>query len=635
MEKINQSKNMDRYCDPCFKDDTMREVVGYCPKCVEFYCQSCLKTHRRLAATERHKILQGADMPSCQADKPVRYWLCDKHESEQKDKYCLDDKLFVCRYCISSDHKSCNVVPIEKACKKFSLLTEENEFSNGVSQLLNYITHVQHSVKSNINKLKEKKQVMQDSAKATHDRIIEEVGKSFQEFNESLEVNYEDQKHILEGNGSEIEDIHSLINSVYEDLQRKEKKGDPVRFLQLSSQGESIFHALGRIESLDLAQIDLTCTFNELKQLAESHKKLGDIAVSLSKYECDSEYPEIHFPFGAHQQEGDHPAVGSSEDEADDASVKADQPMKPKSILKTADNIIVRKRPEQSPADTTGNTVGINAARLKPVTVKVSGDTRDCCIAAIDVTNNGNMILLDNNNFKVKLMSPDGRLLSFIQLDGKGKDVAVINETEAAISMPNREIYILDISSNQILLKRTVKLDCFVWGMCAYKGNLIITCNTSPLKPRAVKMVSSRGNVSWSALNDSTRRRFRYPRFLTVNFGSDSDTVIVTDRHKMAITVLQAATGQLVNTVSVDGRVPQGVTVDRNENSYITYSSDDICVWSKNMQNESLLIADSKTLKSPTALVYNAKQNELLITSTSYKAQYCDIVHRYQLTNEK
>ena len=26
----------DPFCDPCFKDGTIRPVAGYCPKCVEF-----------------------------------------------------------------------------------------------------------------------------------------------------------------------------------------------------------------------------------------------------------------------------------------------------------------------------------------------------------------------------------------------------------------------------------------------------------------------------------------------------------------------------------------------------------------------------------------------------------------------
>ena len=67
----------DLCCDPCLKEGTHQSVAGYCPKCVEFYCQSCLAAHRRMAATERHKILLGSDMPACQADKPVKYQLCD------------------------------------------------------------------------------------------------------------------------------------------------------------------------------------------------------------------------------------------------------------------------------------------------------------------------------------------------------------------------------------------------------------------------------------------------------------------------------------------------------------------------------------------------------------------------------
>ena len=111
----------DLCCDPCLKDGTHQSVAGYCPKCVEFYCQSCLAAHRRMAATERHKILLGSDMPACQADKPVKYQLCDKHDGEGKDRYCFDHRIIICGICYIREHKQCQVKEVLDACKSFNM----------------------------------------------------------------------------------------------------------------------------------------------------------------------------------------------------------------------------------------------------------------------------------------------------------------------------------------------------------------------------------------------------------------------------------------------------------------------------------------------------------------------------------
>ena len=99
----------DPFCDSCFKDSKIRSVAGYCPQCVEFYCRSCLAAHRRMAVSERHKILLGSDMPACQADKPVIYELCEKHFGGGKDRYCFDHGAIICGIFVIREHKQCQV----------------------------------------------------------------------------------------------------------------------------------------------------------------------------------------------------------------------------------------------------------------------------------------------------------------------------------------------------------------------------------------------------------------------------------------------------------------------------------------------------------------------------------------------
>ena len=64
---------------------------------------------------------------------------------------------------------------------------------------------------------------------------------------------------------------------------------------------------------------------------------------------------------------------------------------------------------------------------------------QSCFISGIDTTSNGNLILTDYNNSKVKLFSPDGQFLSSFSLSGQPCDVSVVDLSTAAVSVYNRE----------------------------------------------------------------------------------------------------------------------------------------------------------------------------------------------------
>ena len=628
---------IDPHCDPCFKDGNLRNVTGYCPTCVEFYCPNCLNSHRRLSATERHKIIRGPDMPASQLAKPTKYELCDNHSGEPMDKYCFGHHVIVCRKCASNEHSTCEVKSITESCKHVDVKAEETKFKADVSQLFNYVKGVKGSVDENLDSLDKQKKVLLKEANDLRDRLVNEVNKSLQAFKIKVEVAHENQKDSLTKNKVVASEIVSEVQDVLKDLQTQTNiTEDTARFIKLHSQSKSIFHSLGSMESHDLARVELKSSLNlDMKPLVESHNKLGEISCSLSKYECDTQFPTIYFPFRGYIQDTDHPTVDSA-DEAEEESADAKHATPSSSdgtaILKTALNT----KPGHSKSEGEEPVIRITAKRLEPFNVKTADDVRDCCITSFAITENGNLIVLDNNNLKVKLFSPGGRLLSSLKLSEKGKDVAIIKETEVGISMPAKQIHILDFKdTSRLYLKRTIQLEYFVWGLAAYKNNLIITCHTSPLKPRYVQLIDQKGLIIWTAIFDpDCRRLFRYPRFLAVRSVAGSDTVVVTDQHKNNITVLDAGSGKLLKVCDVKGKTPQGVAVDKSGNVYISYWSDEICVWDGEKPEERSLVSDNKDLKSPFALVYNNKKNELLVTSSSYKSQFCDFLHHYHIVKQ-
>ena len=270
---------------------------------------------------------------------------------------------------------------------------------------------------------------------------------------------------------------------------------------------------------------------------------------------------------------------------------------------------------------------------LDEINVKIPDDTHDCLISGIDITVDGNMMLTDIDNCKVKLFTPDGKLLSSLTPPAGPFDVAVINKSETAVCMKNKQIGIINITdSGHLALKRIIKTKQYAFGISAYNNDLIVTCGTSVARPRSVQMINMRGHVLWTTTTDYRGKDLFYCAwFVTTCSSDDGDAVIVTDHDKQTITVLDAGTGKVVKVCDVKGKKPRGVTVDDNGNVYVCYWSGEISVWSRGMQEETLLTPESEYLQSPWAMTYNRRRSELVLTTGFLDPDYQNFIYRHKI----
>ena len=415
---------VDQYCDPCFnKDGVTRQAIAFCIKCIEFYCKSCLESHDRIGITKQHKILRGSDMPSSQADKPIKYCLCDHHD-ERMDQYCLDHCVILCKHCVVSKHKKCEVKSVE-------------------------------------------------------------------------------------------------------------------------------------------------------------------VSVQMSDFKHVTQLPEIHHPFRRREKgaEGGRGAVR---------------------------------------AEGGGTLMPVKLTRSGEINVRRTDDGESCWISGIDTTSNGNLILTDFSNSKVKLFSPDGQFLSSFSPSGPPWDVSVVDLSTAAVSVStNREIVILGLGrGDQLSHRDTIYLQRVVRGIQSYNNNLIIICGTSTFSPRSVEMINMKGQVLWSTASHPNPL-FDGARYLTVRSGSGPDSVIISDSSNQTITVLEAASGNLVKVCNVRGRKPLGLTLDDNGNTYVCYRSGDVSVWSGNMDVETRLSLQGGLVSEPWAMVYSSRRQEIILTCYKSDLIYC------------
>ena len=594
------SELIDPFCDPCWKDDTIRPVAGYCPTCVEFYCQNCLVVHRRMAVTERHKILLGPDMPSCQADKPVKYQLCGKHDGEGKDRYCFYHSITICGICSIKYHKQCQVKEVSYACKSFNMPAEKKAFSAYVGILLKHFEETSQSIESNKARLEKKKHDFLTEAQKNRDDLLEKVRQSYQDFSGEVTSLFKEHTSTLAVHQSTLDEIKTKVDAILQALQQRDpkKQNDLRDFLDLHDSAEKVRFCEDKIKLLNFKHIVIDCTLNtNIQPLILTKNMLGELSLQTKTFKYSTELPSIHYPFTGSCQEPQNTVPGSS---------------------------AMEKNAVQS----------VKLTPLDKINVRIPADKKNCSILGVEITIDGNLLLLDNNNCKIKLFSSDKTLLSYLEPPESPVDVAVINKSEAAISMDGKKIGIIEIADSSCLtMKRIIKLDWYVRGITNYNNNLIIICCESRESPRSVQMIDINGKILWKTTTDSQGKNLFYrARFLTTCSGDDFDTVIVTDRQKQTITVLDAGTGKVVKICDVKGKVPRGVTVDDNGSVYVCYQSGEITVWSRGMQEETRLTTKNKYLMFPCAMAYNGGRSELVVTSTAKDNDLLDLIHRFKIS---
>ena len=144
-------------CSLCQKKSA---EVDYCFDCEKFMCPNCVKAHDvfRAAAFEGHRVTPVKQFqPEDYEALLKRQSFCSQkyHKQEAMRFFCLQCQICVCQVCINTDHKSHDVVPVEKAAddEKANIMAEADtikEKMNVCSDLIRQFETTELELETNI-----------------------------------------------------------------------------------------------------------------------------------------------------------------------------------------------------------------------------------------------------------------------------------------------------------------------------------------------------------------------------------------------------------------------------------------------------------------------------------------------------
>ncbi|KAF4111494.1 hypothetical protein G5714_008525 [Onychostoma macrolepis] len=150
-------------CDVC--EERKHKALKSCLLCQASYCETHLEFHHKIYL-KRHKLLDPV--------KNMKNYICQKHE-RPLELFCRDDQTRVCVFCTDGDHKTHNIVPLEKEseAKKTQLMKTQKDVQQMILDRIKKIQDIEYFAELRKARLvktqKDMQQMVQDRIRKIQD----------------------------------------------------------------------------------------------------------------------------------------------------------------------------------------------------------------------------------------------------------------------------------------------------------------------------------------------------------------------------------------------------------------------------------------------------------------------------------
>ena len=596
---IASDQLIDPYCELCFENKGEKVTTDcFCKECNLCLCTSCHDVHKQVPSLQRHQILRGSRMPRSLADKPIKYPDCELHIGNINDRYCHEHHEMLCSECLKQNHQRCHVDTITDLCK---ILGSDDIkcFTAMVDNVELYVQNTQSKLQNNISDLtKEQENEIKRAEQAKQD-MIQKANDMFNETVSGISKHYHNKVGEIKSHiGGLTDELHGL-DEIRKKLNRKVSiKFDPNLFIQMQQMVDTTQTCKREIDDMisEIKTTNISFSFSKEISAFLSCKSFGDIQEISSPLSITDDIKDIFFPYITSQ---------------------AGRPYGTSQLGRT---ILAKK-----------NSVDIShivARKMSHMNIRSPKDNNKPRVSELAVTDNGTLLVGYYYNATLKVFSQDSTLVSSVPLSDECTDVTVTEDDIAVVSTRDKTLHFLDISNPPSpSVQRSVSLGYKVLGITPYKDKLVVTTYTTP---PSVRMIDRNGKKVWSvSKGPDNQQLFDAPDYIVTSNINDTETVIVSDCRKEALTLLNANNGSLLKIVDMEGKSPRGITVDNNGSIFVAcYKTREICVWSNDFTKSRTLISGKDLEREPDCMAYSRSTDTLYI---SYN-RACDYIDRFQLS---
>lgn len=605
-------------CETCNEDGRNMAAVGFCLDCNTFLCHNCLKVHSRLVSSKKHPVLQGNDMPKSLSAKPVKYPECSTHTAKKKERFCLNHRELVCDICQENDHALCDVRLVTEICESFDK-TNINKAKNVISKAQEKAMTVEECLKSVSHRREKSRNFMLSELEDLYNKATDIIKRMYNETKEKIDEIFSDQELETSKQGNTISGFRRKFQAISDDIDKiNAGKLDARAFIHyqelVTDVNESLRGFNASIVNLESSENSFTVS-EELKTFLLKNFEFGMVSTEKSKIIPGTERKTDHTITDL--------LLDPSEAEVTSAEEKACSSLIDIGIASPESDLSATKPTAGLHVQVKQDLTRLKVVRREKLNVSIEEDKLACHITGIAVKSNGDVLVIDWSNDRVKLFSLNGKLLSFLDLASLKlaywpSGLCFIDDETAVVCLTGTSrLHILKLSNkDELKLKGNINLGDKIWSVAPDDGGLVVACGPSHSIIKGVKL---NGEVNWTIETDKHGQKLFVGINYVCTFGRYSRKVIVAENKVLSL--LNADTEEILENCEVKEKYLKQIVADNMDYIYVSYSTGDIDVWSENLSQSTCLLNDCK--REPTALAYNSHEHGLCV---SY--QNCDTVER-------
>lgn len=581
-------RDPDKLCDTCGRQGKRSVATQWCSMCHDALCDSCVKFHNALKATKQHNIVPLDQLRKQPTEKFITTPLCKRHEGENVTKYCENHFEVLCDKCVASNHKDCKGVKTLKEA-----VNKANADIHHVNNLIEEETKLARAIQDNRSKADDglgKDQVdLLERIKDVRKRIDTNLSKCESHIIDELQKIRKSESTSIQNESKEANQLRKSTASLKALAESSERYGTESHQLKnlpdLAKQSEHYREKLaalnGRIKNTKIDfLVDPT-----LGALMKGISRLGELRVTTSPAQLPSSRT-----LRANKSDSD------PEDEID--------------MMGSVRSLKADTKSLKSIKSLRSSTMFANL--VENINAKTSSDTESCWFTGIAYLPDGQIVLVDRNNSKLKIISKDFKVKSEISLENQPFGITAMPPAKVAVTIPRENK--IDIYSVGTSLSKSESLLISERGYgIGFAGDrFVVVCSCA--SPPAIKIISLTGEEK-QEINPEDNYHPMFFRPWYVKLDRSGAKMYISDCHRSHVTCISGTVMKQYVYKDNSLNSPRGLDITKDGRVIVCgFGSDNIQVLDKDGNRIADLLTRSDDVMGPQDIALNEEGDKMLLT---------------------
>ena len=495
----------DNLCDPCKFGGIQINCSHYCKTCAEYLCTGCKDLHEMFKATRNHVVVSSEEAgPDVHKASQFKvYCACD--QALEVSVYCEIHNEAVCNTCKSVKHRKCNITTLQEKGATYKL--------SDIHKVIQKVTYLEDEIKK---------------FEQARDTDVQQVESMVEKCREQIKTCRRDLDLYLD----------ALENNMLSELEEKSKKM--------------------RCYAEQHLQI---CT-TTLKLMDDDAKKLDDAAKSSNAQMVFAADTKISKRLKELES-----MINDFRDEVKPSLLEFERKQKLLNLKQEVKTLgCLRVIESQKTKTENMNFLKMNVQTSRDVQIKLPDDKKTPWITGCTFMPDGQLVLCDRYNYKIKLLSSTLDITVSLGLDSWPWDISTVDSNTAVVTIPDRkQLQFMQVVPT-LKTSQTIQLDQRCYGVDC-RDEIYVVSHDNP--GNAEICVFGITGIFTRKVPDvqNILSSLKLPYYLAVS--KTLSSIYLSDWSTAIVTCLSVDGSSVFKYQQANLQTPRGVIVDEEGNSLI------------------------------------------------------------------